>query len=105
MLQVVPYRRGLMDVGSPVGVPLVYGQVQAVAVWELPTTPLPYESLYCEFVLDIGGGTVGVRTHATAPDLAKKLGTAKVNRGDWIVVRRPRIDILAFTPATTPTNG
>jgi hypothetical protein len=73
-----------------------------VAVWELPTTPLPYESLYCEFVLDIGGGTVGVRTHATAPDLAKKLGTAKVNRGDWIVVRRPRIDILAFTPQIMP---
>jgi hypothetical protein len=98
-LQSVPYRRGLMDVGSPVGVPLVYGQVTEVAVWELPTTPLPYESLYCEFVLDIGGGTVGVRTHATATDLAKKLGTAKVNRGDWVVVRRPRIDILAFTPA------
>jgi hypothetical protein len=43
-----------------------------------------------------------VRTHATAPDLAKKLGTAKVNRGDWIVVRRPRIDILAFTPQIMP---
>jgi len=25
-----------------------------------------------------------------------------VNRGDWIVVRRPRIDILAFTPQIMP---
>lgn len=81
------------------GAPRVYGRVTHVATWEIPVTPLPYQSLYCEFVIDIGVGRVGVRTHATAPQLSQRLGTDHLNIGDWVEIWRPRIDILAFTPA------
>lgn len=101
MLQKNTTLHGFQDVGSRVRVPQVYGQVTHVATWEVPHTPLPYESLYCEFVIDVGGGTVGVRTHLSAPTLAAKIGTAMLVPGDWVVVTRPRIDILGFT-ATTP---
>jgi hypothetical protein len=70
--------------------------VTQVAVWEVPETPLPYESLYCEYVIDVGVGTVGVRTHATAADLGTLLGTRQLVVGDWVTVRRPRIDILGM---------
>lgn len=80
------------------GAPRVYGRVTHVATWEVPETPLPYQSLYCEYVLDIGIGTVGVRTHATAPQLRQRLGTDMLDVGDWVEVWRPRIDILGFIP-------
>jgi hypothetical protein len=67
-----------------------------VATWEVPTTPLPYQSLYCEYVLDIGWGRVGVRTHVTAPQLHEKIGCSRLHPGDWVEVWRPRIDILQF---------
>lgn len=80
------------------GAPRVYGRVTHVAIWEIPATPLPYESLYCEFVIDIGFGRVGVRTHATAPHLAQRLGTQQLMIGDFVEIWRPRIDILTFVP-------
>jgi len=80
--------------GGIAGAPLVHGRVTHVAVWEVPETPLPYESLYCEYVIDVGAGTVGVRTHATAVDLAQALGTRRLEVGEWVTVRRPRIDML-----------
>ncbi len=98
MLQKTPHQRGFCDVGSPARVPQVYGQVTHVATWEVPHTPLPYQSLYCEFVMDVGGGTVGVRTHVSAPNLADRIGTAQLQPGDWVVVPRPRIDVLGFVP-------
>lgn len=81
------------------GAPRVYGCVTHVATWEIPETPLPYQSLYCEFVIDIGVGRVGVRTHATAPQLTQRLGTDCLVPGDFVEIWRPRIDILAFQPA------
>ena len=93
-----PHRMGLERVaGGIAGAPLVHGKVTQVAVWEIPETPLPYESLYCEYVIDIGVGTVGVRTHATAVDLAMALGTRRLEVGEWVTVRRPRIDILGMS--------
>lgn len=83
-------------VGGIAGAPLVHGRVTQVAVWEVPVTPLPYESLYCEYVIEVGAGTVGVRTHATAVDLAAALGTRRLEVGEWVTVRRPRIDILGM---------
>lgn len=82
--------------GGIAGAPLVHGQVTQVAVWEQPQTPLPYESLYCEFVIDVGVGTIGVRTHATAPSLAALIGCARLSEGDWVTIRRPRIDVLGY---------
>jgi len=101
MIQRAPYLHGFADVGSPAQVPRVYGQVTHVATWEMPQTPLPYQSLYCEFVIDVGGGTVGVRTHVSAPQLADKIGVSSIHAGDWVVIPRPRIDILGFTPHHT----
>jgi hypothetical protein len=93
-----PHRMGFERVaGGIAGAPLVHGKVSMVAVWEIPATPLPYESLYCEYVIDIGVGTVGVRTHATAVDLAMALGTRRLEVGEWVTVRRPRIDILGMS--------
>lgn len=96
-LQKPPYQHGFGDVGSPARVPQVHGHVTQVATWEVPETPLPYQSLYCEFVLDVGAGTVGVRTHISAPRLVDKLGTDALRVGDWVTVPRPRIDVLGFT--------
>lgn len=92
-------RQGLHATADGIpGAPRVYGRVTHVATWEVPETPLPYQSLYCEYVLDIGMGRVGVRTHATAPQLRQRLGTDQLCVGDWVEVWRPRIDILAFIP-------
>ncbi|MFZ9858501.1 MAG: hypothetical protein ACO3F2_09265 [Roseiflexaceae bacterium] len=98
-LQTSTPRQGLLATADGIpGAPRVYGHVTHVATWEIPETPLPYQSLYCEFVIDIGMGTVGVRTHATAPQLRQRLGTDTLNVGDWVEIWRPRIDILAFQP-------
>lgn len=99
-LQTLPYQQGFSDVGSPAHVPHVYGQVTHVATWEIPETPLPYQSLYCEFVLDVGGGTVGVRTHVSATRLADRIGTPMLAPGDWVMIPRPRIDVLGFVRQT-----
>lgn len=104
MVQNAPYQQGFCDVGSAAQVPRVYGQVTHVATWEIPQTPLPYQSLYCEFVMDVGGGTVGVRTHVSAPQLADKIGVSTLRVGDWVVVPRPRIDILGFVPTHADTT-
>jgi hypothetical protein len=92
-------RQGLQATADGIpGAPRVYGSVTHVATWEIPETPLPYQSLYCEFVIHIGMGSVGVRTHATAPQLRQRLGTDQLHVGDWVEIWRPRIDILAFQP-------
>ena len=96
-LQQVPYRQGFQpQAGGIAGAPQVLGRVSEVATWEMPDTPLPYQSLYCEYVLDIGWGRVGVRTHVTAPRLQDKIGCTRLHPGDWVEVWRPRIDILRF---------
>jgi hypothetical protein len=98
-LQIDTQRQGLQATANGIpGAPRVYGRVSHVATWEIPDTPLPYQSLYCEFVIDIGMGTVGVRTHATAPQLRQRLGTDQLRIDDWVEIWRPRIDILAFQP-------
>lgn len=76
--------------------PEAYGSVVAVPSWEVEQGHLPYDSLYTELVLDVGDGTIGVRTHMTADNLAAKLGKAQFAVGDWISVSRSRVDILGF---------
>jgi hypothetical protein len=76
--------------------PSAYGRVLAVPAWEAEREHLPYESLYTELLLDIGAGVVGVRTSVTAASLAEAIGKPQIEPGDWLEVRRSRIDILAF---------
>jgi hypothetical protein len=76
--------------------PSAYGRVLAVPSWEAEREHLPYESLYTELLLDIGAGVVGVRTSVTAASLAEAIGKPQIEPGDWLEVRRSRIDILAF---------
>lgn len=100
-LQSPPYRAGLFaEAGHtperPSTRPHAYGQVVDVLTWETERAQLPYEALYTELLLDIGIGTLGVRTSMTAPDLAAALGTAQIMPGDWLAVERSRIDILGF---------
>lgn len=76
--------------------PLAFGRIVQVGAWELQRGQLPYETLYTELVLDVGVGTIGVRTSATAPDIAAQIGKETLETGDWIVVERSRIDILGF---------
>lgn len=78
--------------------PLTRAQVRAVAAWELQRGQLPYEALYTELLLDIGLGTVGLRTNVTADDLAATIGAPRLGPGDWVELSRSRIDILAFEP-------
>lgn len=83
--------------GRPSTRPTMYGRVLAVPTWDTEREHLPYESLYTELLLDIGVGVVGVRTSATAQSLAESLGKARIEVGDWLLVERSRIDILAFS--------
>jgi hypothetical protein len=76
--------------------PEAFGQVLAVPSWEVEQGHLPYDALYTELLLDVGDGTIGVRTHVTADNLAEKLGKAQFASGDWIAVSRSRVDILGF---------
>jgi hypothetical protein len=76
--------------------PAAYGRVVAVPAWEAEREHLPYESLYTELLLDIGAGVIGVRTSLTAASLAETIGKPRIEPGDWLEVRRSRIDILAF---------
>jgi hypothetical protein len=82
--------------GRATTAPIAYGRVVAVPSWEAEQTHLPYESLYTELLLDIGLGVVGVRTSVTAASLAESIGKPRVEPGDWLEVRRSRIDILGF---------
>ena len=75
---------------------IAYGRVVAVPAWEAQREHLPYESLYTELLLDIGVGIIGVRTSVTAASLAETIGKPQIEPGDWLEVRRSRIDILAF---------
>jgi hypothetical protein len=76
--------------------PIAYGRVMAVPSWEAEQRHLPYEALYTELLLDIGAGIVGVRTSVTAASLAETIGKPRLEPGDWLEVRRSRIDILDF---------
>jgi hypothetical protein len=100
-LQTAPEQHGLaaehsLAAGRASTMPSAYGRVLAVPSWEAEREHLPYESLYTELLLDIGAGVVGVRTSVTAASLAETIGKPRIEAGDWIEVRRSRIDILAF---------
>ena len=100
-IQTPPFRQGL--VAEPGGrafstLPHAYGRVAEVLSWEVEHEHLPYEALYAELLLDIGGATVGVRTSAGAASLAKMIGKARIEPGDWLSVERSRVDILGFQP-------
>jgi hypothetical protein len=94
-------RRGLVAeeriaAGRASTMPTAYGRVVAVPSWEAEQRHLPYESLYAELLLDVGAGVIGVRTSLTAASLAESIGKPRVEPGDWLEVRRSRIDILGF---------
>ena len=95
------FRQGLVaEAGLTTGrfstAPIAYGRVIAVPSWEAEREHLPYESLYTELLLDIGAGVIGVRTSVTATSLAEMIGKPQIEPGDWLEVRRSRVDILAF---------
>jgi hypothetical protein len=102
-LQTPPHRSGLEPEegwlpGRASLMPALFGQVRAVAAWERGGGQLPYETLYTELAIDAGVGVVGLRTSLTAEDMAAAVGAAEVAPGDWVELRRSRIDILAFEP-------
>lgn len=103
-LQQPPFRAGLAPEESwqpdrAATAPTLLGQVVEVAAWERGGEQLPYQTLYAELAIDAGIGTIGMRTSITAPDLAAAVGGERVAPGDWVELRRSRIDILAFEPA------
>lgn len=109
-VQHAPFREGLQpEAGLAEGrastAPVAFGQVREVLTWQVERGHLPYESLYAELRLDIGVGMVGVRTSMTAPDLAAAIGTAQVQPGDWLEVRRSRVDMLGFEPMDERMSG
>ncbi|HMO57282.1 MAG TPA: hypothetical protein PKC19_08000 [Roseiflexaceae bacterium] len=87
--------------GRPSSMPQAYGLVQSVDAWEVEQQHLSYQQLYTELVLAIGQATVGVRTSATAADLAAQIGTNRITPMDPLCVMRSRIDILGFTREAT----
>lgn len=100
-LQAPPLRQGIFPEanvapGEPSLAPQVCGRVAALAAWDVTRGQLPYEVLYTELLLDIGLGTVGLRTSMTADNMAEHVGKAQLEAGDWILLERSRIDILGF---------
>jgi hypothetical protein len=100
-LQEPPFRRGLFaepgfHPDRPSTAPFSLGQVVAVPTWQVEHHHLPYEALSTELILDVGIGTVGVRTNMTAVSLAERIGVPVLLPGDWLAVTRSRVDILAF---------
>lgn len=100
-LQTPPYRQGLSPEPTASAqhaaiAPLALGQVLEVPTWEVEQGQLAYAQLHTELLLDIGVGTIGVRTNTTAEDLSAALGKTRFERGDWVVVDRSRVDILGF---------
>ncbi|MFO7168808.1 MAG: hypothetical protein DIU80_012375 [Chloroflexota bacterium] len=100
-LQPPPYRQGIFDEQEPAAgrastAVTACGVATHVPAWEAQRAHLPYEALYTELVLDVGCGTIGVRTSTTAESLAEAIGKPQIEPGDWLCVRRSRIDILAF---------
>lgn len=103
-LQDATMRKGLLAepdlaAGRASTMPTAYGQVIAVPSWEAEREHLPYESLYTELLLDAGVGVIGVRTSVTAASLAETIGKTRLEPGDWLEVRRSRVDILGFESA------
>lgn len=78
--------------------PGAFGRVVRVPAWEAERSHLPYEALYTELTLDVGGATIGVRTSATAGNLRETIGKETIEPGDWAEVGESRIDILGFVP-------
>ncbi len=93
-------RRGLVPEpgfpGRASTAPEAWGRVVHVPTWEEQRGNLAYESLFTEFVLDVGIGLVGVRTATAADDLQDLIGKQRFESGDWVHVGRSRIDILEF---------
>lgn len=85
--------------GAASTAPAVYGEVLAVPAWERGGGELPYETLYTELLLDVGLGSVGLRTSLTAGDMAAAVGKAVLAPGDFVELTRSRIDILGFVRA------
>lgn len=100
-LQAPPYRLGFApEAGWAPGAistsPVVFGEVLAVSSWEVVRGHLPYEELYTELLLDVGHGTVGLRTSLTADNLAETIGKDRLRAGDRVRLDRSRIDVLGF---------
>jgi hypothetical protein len=76
---------------------IAQGQIVALPTWE-HHRKLDAETVYLEAHLDVGIGRVGVRTTLTTPNLHDLLGADQLMVGDWLIVERSRIDILAFIP-------
>lgn len=87
--------------GSITTMPAAFGQIIAIPTWE-QHRKLGYESLYTELLIDIGIGTVGLRTTVTGDNLAAIIGVARLHVGDWVELDNSRIDILAFNQPPTP---
>lgn len=75
--------------------PDIFGRVVAVPTWETDQRS-GVAMLYTELLLDIGLGIVGVRTGTTLESLAVDPERQRIETGDWLAVRRSRIDILEF---------
>jgi hypothetical protein len=77
--------------------PTAFGQIVSVLTWE-QHRKLGYESLYIELLVDIGGGTVGLRTTVAGNSLTEIIGSERLQATDWIELANSRIDILQFSP-------
>lgn len=77
--------------------PLVLGRIARLHTWE-QHRKLGYESVYTEMLLDVGAGTVGLRTTITGDDLNDVIGATRLDEGAWVRLENSRIDILEFTP-------
>lgn len=108
-LQTPPFRAGFAPPThgkptTPLSEPIVYGRVAAVLAWEVQREHLPFETLYTELVIALDDeATIGLRTTLSAPRLADLIGCDHLTIGDWIEVRRSRIDILALEADTVVT--
>ena len=76
--------------------PAAFGQIVSVLTWE-QHRKLGYASLYTELLIDIGAGTVGLRTTVAGASLTEAIGSEQLQAADWIELANSRIDMLAFS--------
>ncbi len=100
-LQTPPFRIGFVpspdeSPHQPLSNPIIYGQISDVLEWEVQRAQLPFETLYTELVIRVGeAATIGLRTTLSAPSIASLIGCQRLTSGDWIEIKRSRIDVLA----------
>lgn len=90
------YAERVLAPGYASTMPNLQGCIEDVLNWEQQQSALAQATFYAELLVDIGYGTIGLRSSATTASLEASFGKSRLSAGDCLLLRRARLDILAF---------